>query len=213
LALDDYVVIGLLASSAFFVAVAVALLYRYRQASSKMVASTDLGRDLWQALEQRMKKQDERILDMMGRMEVLQSRMTAVAESTNQQKVSAAQPPRAPHPTEMGPQGIESAQIPQQTSEAPLLRAATQPQVFTETSRTSQSKSQPGELDDSERQAVGMLSSRAMNTRELTDAMGLSREHTARIMKRLFDWGLVVRNDSSKPFVYELTDSGRKYLR
>jgi len=88
-----------------------------------------------------------------------------------------------------------------------------QPQISTETSRTSQSKSQPDELDDSERQAVGMLSSRAMNTRELTDAMGLSREHTARIMKRLFDWGLVVRNDSSKPFVYELTDSGRKYLR
>jgi len=159
-----------------------------------------------------MKKQDERILDMMGRIEVLQSRMTAVTESTNQQKASVP-PPLVVPPTEVSPQRIESAQIPQQTSEAPPLRAAMQPQISTETSRTSQSKSQPDELDDSERQVIGMLSSRAMNTRELTDAMGLSREHTARIMKRLFDWGLVVRNDSSKPFVYELTDSGRKYLR
>ena len=32
------------------------------------------------------------------------------------------------------------------------------------------------------------------------------REHSARLLKGLFDKGLVVRDDSAKPYVYELAD-------
>jgi predicted transcriptional regulator len=39
-----------------------------------------------------------------------------------------------------------------------------------------------------------------------------SREHTSRLMKALFDRGFVVRNDRNKPFVYEITEAGRRYL-
>ncbi|HEV2225289.1 MAG TPA: hypothetical protein VGR56_00630, partial [Nitrososphaerales archaeon] len=65
--LDDATTIALLVTSAFFVALAFGLLVRYRQLSQKIAGSSDLGHDLWDALEQRMRKQDERILDVMGR--------------------------------------------------------------------------------------------------------------------------------------------------
>jgi predicted transcriptional regulator len=38
------------------------------------------------------------------------------------------------------------------------------------------------------------------------------REHTARMMESLFDKGLVTRDDSEKPFVYQLTEQGERYL-
>ncbi len=75
--MDDLTTYALLATSFFFVALSFGLLVRYRQVSQRITASTDMGRDLWQTLEQRLKKQDERILDMMGRMEVIQSRNMA----------------------------------------------------------------------------------------------------------------------------------------
>ena len=57
-----------------------------------------------------------------------------------------------------------------------------------------------------------MLSESPKNTRQLTDAIGLSREHTARLMKELFEAGFVSRSDATKPFVYQLTDQGRRRL-
>jgi len=95
--LDDFVTLGLLAAAGFFVALAVGLLVRYRQVSQKINASSDVGRDLWMALEQRMKKQDERILDVMGRLEVVQSRMMAAV-------VTQTPPPSPPVPPTPEPQ-------------------------------------------------------------------------------------------------------------
>jgi predicted transcriptional regulator len=80
--MDDLVTYALLTASAVFVVLSVVLLARYRQASQRISASFDLGHDLWEALENRLKKQDERILDMMARVEVIQSR--AVKERTGE---------------------------------------------------------------------------------------------------------------------------------
>ena len=39
-----------------------------------------------------------------------------------------------------------------------------------------------------------------------------SREHTSRVMKALFDGGLVTRDNRNRPFVYAITDTGRRYI-
>lgn len=51
-----------------------------------------------------------------------------------------------------------------------------------------------------------------MSSMEVKEAIKRSREHTARMMKSLFDKGLVTRDDSARPFVYQLTERGRAYL-
>ena len=199
--IDDLVTGVLLASAAFFVALAFGLLIRYREVSQKISASSDLGRDLWQALEQRMKKQDERILDVMGRLEVIQSRVLAAP---------APQPLANPPPT-----SAPAAQpLPPQedvTDVMPAVPAVQQPESQEE-SRASQAPSNQIRFDETQLKVIGLLAENPKNTRELTDAIGMSREHTARLMKALFEAGMVVRNDATKPFVYQLTDQGRRYL-
>jgi len=198
---DDLVTAVLLASAAFFVALAFGLLIRYRQLSQKITASSDLGRDLWQALEQRMKKQDERILDVMGRLEVIQSRVLAAP---------APQPPSNP------PQLSTAAAQPPPPQEAaidviPTVPPAQQPESQQE-SHISQAPSKQVRLDETQLKVLGLLAESPKNTRQLTDAIGMSREHTARLMKALFEVGVVTRNDATKPFVYQLTNQGRQYL-
>ena len=201
---DDVVAGALLASAAFFVALSFGLLLRYRQVSQKISASSDLGKDLWQALEQRMRKQDERILDLMGRLEVIQSRVLAAAP---------VQPPTAPVPAP--PPGPKPAPREQKQADVTPPKSDTQQPGSQVTQRESQKPlppEPPVALDETHLAAIRLLTDAPKNTRQLTDALNKSREHTARIMKELFEAGLVRRNDSTKPFVYQLTDLGRARL-
>jgi len=198
---DDLVTAVLLASAAFFVALAFGLLIRYRQLSQKITASSDLGRDLWQALEQRMKKQDERILDVMGRLEVIQSRVLAAP---------APQPPASSPPVST-PAALPSPPQDVVTDVTPTVPPV-QPHESQEESHTSQAPSNQVRFDETQLKVIGLLAENPKNTRQLTDAIGMSREHTARLMKALFEAGVVTRNDTTKPFVYQLTDEGRRHL-
>jgi predicted transcriptional regulator len=63
-----------------------------------------------------------------------------------------------------------------------------------------------------ELQAIALLGAGPKTSVEIQKLTGKSREHAARLMKDLFDQGLVVRDDSHKPFMYALTDEGRRYI-
>jgi len=231
---DDSISIALVAATGFFLAVALGLLYRYRQVSQTVSKSTDLGRDLWQALDQRMKKQDERIIDLMARVEVLQARVTAVAMNP---------PPTAPmafSPTMQGPPppARTSEPVPKVTveaKEAPELHPVA-PSAPSLPSPESQPKSpesqlplkegaiqtrssQPAtsrvlKLDKTSQRALQLLKEGPMTTAQLWDekALDLGREHTSRLMKKLFELGLVSRDDANKPYTYGLTEEGRRLV-
>ena len=203
--MDDVTTYALLTASFFFVALAVGLLARYRQVSRKINVSTDLGRDLWSSLEQRLKKQDERILDVMGRLDVIQARVVAGATAQAPSALSllpvVSPQPRVeetPHPvTENSPvvQRPES-----QESQAPI----TPPDAAEE-------------LDKTERLALSLLGGGPLATPDILRGLisgggPRSREHAARLMKELYEKGLVSRNNSSKPFVYQLTEEGKRRL-
>ena len=198
---DDVVVFALLAAAAFFVALAIGLLLRYRQVSQRITASSDLGHDLWSALEQRMKKQDERILDMYGRLEVVQSRVLAATVPH--------EPPSAPPMPSMTPAPTLAEESPKTVTEHNVTVQHLEPVTESQTSQPEMGELQ---LDETQLAAVRLLAESPKNTRQITDALKKSREHTARVMKELFEWGLVRRNDSTKPFVYQLTDVGKRYL-
>jgi len=207
--MDDVTTYAFLTASFFFVALAFGLLAKYRQTSTRINASTDLGRDLWSSLEQRLKKQDERILDVVGRLEVIQARV--MAGGTGQAPTTLSPlPVVAPHPPpaeEVTPPVIEPTPITQQ----PESQESQQPQVPV-----------PGpeagaELDKTEKLALSLLSAGPLATPDILKGLisnggPRSREHAARLMKELFEKGLVTRNASSKPFVYQLTDEGKRRL-
>jgi hypothetical protein len=57
-----------------------------------------------------------------------------------------------------------------------------------------------------------LLVERPRTSREVQHAIGRTREHTARLMKKLHDSGLVSRDMNAKPFRYAITEAGRTRL-
>jgi CRP-like cAMP-binding protein len=58
-----------------------------------------------------------------------------------------------------------------------------------------------------------MLSESPRTSREIQHAVGRTREHTSRLMKKLYAAGLVARDPTVKPFRYNITEAGQSQLR
>jgi len=67
-----------------------------------------------------------------------------------------------------------------------------------------------GKLSESILKALSILSTSSLSAREVSVNLGLSREHTARLLKKMVEAGLVVRE--GKPYRYRATPSGKSLL-
>ena len=54
-----------------------------------------------------------------------------------------------------------------------------------------------------------LITNRTMTSRDIQNASQRSREHTSRLMKKLFQGGYVERNTRTKPYTYSITDKGK----
>jgi hypothetical protein len=57
-----------------------------------------------------------------------------------------------------------------------------------------------------------LLVEKSRTSREIQNAIGKTREHTSRLMRKLYESNLVSRDNSHKPFKYNITDEGRREL-
>jgi len=57
-----------------------------------------------------------------------------------------------------------------------------------------------------------LLHNEPKTSNEIKNAIGRTREHTSRLMKRLYEMNLVERDVKNRPFRYRLTEAGNKYL-
>ena len=54
-----------------------------------------------------------------------------------------------------------------------------------------------------------LITNKAMTSRDIQITIKRSREHTSRLMKKLFESGLVQRNTETKPYIYSITEKGK----
>ena len=53
-----------------------------------------------------------------------------------------------------------------------------------------------------------LITSKDMTSRDIQITLKKSREHTSRLLKKLFEEGLVQRNTETKPYTYSITEKG-----
>src|SRR5437867_1045514 len=53
-----------------------------------------------------------------------------------------------------------------------------------------------------------LITEKPMTSRDIQITIGRTREHTSRMMKKLFEQGLVERNMQTKPFTYKIMEKG-----
>jgi predicted transcriptional regulator len=54
-----------------------------------------------------------------------------------------------------------------------------------------------------------LITNKAMTSRDIQITLKRSREHTSRLMKKLFEDGYVERNTETKPYTYSITKKGK----
>ena len=54
-----------------------------------------------------------------------------------------------------------------------------------------------------------LITNKAMTSRDIQITLKKSREHTSRLMKKLFEDGFVQRNTETKPYTYSITEKGK----
>jgi predicted transcriptional regulator len=191
--LDDSVLVLSVAVSAGCVVVLFAFLSRYRKLTTEATKSAQLAKNIWDAMNSRLAVMDARIIDMMAKVEVY----SAQSSRKSTVRPPAAQETRTQPPGPQVPQAY--LRTPSQTSQVSQRRA---PEVTSPSDHTR-------EVDI---QILHSLAEGPRTSRDIKEVINKSREHTARLMKILYGKGLVVRNDRNKPYVYEITDAGRRYL-
>ena len=67
----------------------------------------------------------------------------------------------------------------------------------------------PADITD---HVLRLITDKSMTSRDIQITIGRSREHTSRLMKKLYDDGLVERHTNSKPYTYSISNKGREKL-
>ena len=181
--LDDYVLAASAAIISATVVILGTLLWRYRRLVKEADVSTRLAKDVWDSVSSRFSVMDARIIDLMAKTEVLSSRSGLPHVTSQQRPVSR----------------VTSNVVLSESKPAEVVRAA-------QTSIT------VGAGTETETKVLRLLAQGPRTSAQIKEEVGRSREHVARLMKALFDRGLVIRNDRNKPYVYEITDGGKSYV-
>jgi hypothetical protein len=155
-------------------------LIRYRAIVTEGNRSTQLAKNVWDAMNSRLSVQDARIIDLMAKVEVYSVRKAPITK-----------------PVITGDVSEPSHNITTVKNESPAGEVHAEEQGSGET----------------ESQILRALVTGPKSSSEIRSIIGKSREHTARLMKILYERGLVLRNDRNKPYVYEVTEAGARYLK
>jgi predicted transcriptional regulator len=68
------------------------------------------------------------------------------------------------------------------------------------------------ELSPTEVLVLKLLIEGVQTSKQIQQRINKSREHTARLMKRLFELGYVTREEQKKPYVYKITEKGKELM-
>ncbi|HKU49443.1 MAG TPA: hypothetical protein VJP79_05810 [Nitrososphaera sp.] len=139
----------------------------------------------------RLRDYDRVIAELRTKMDIMELRAESPRVTVTSQEPRTSQPPQ------------------------PHVARVTEPPVITQhpTSDIAIAGERPDGQNGTTDYILKMLGERPRTSREVQQAIGRTREHTARLMKKLTDSQYVARDSSTKPFRYNLTDLGRERLR
>ncbi len=140
----------------------------------------------------RLRDYDRMMAELRTKIDVMELRTQAAAQQQQPQVIMQQQQSRPPQPH---------------------VATVSEPVAVTQHATTVMEAGRPEGQNGTTDYILKLLAERPRTSREVQHAVGRTREHTARLMKKLHDSGLVSRDVESKPFKYTITDLGLARLR
>jgi CRP-like cAMP-binding protein len=110
---------------------------------------------------------------------------------------------------------LDSLEITQETQEIPQAQILNskeqkvqQEPLITAKEQKPRERIQNMQFGNATDYVLRLITEKPMTSRDIQVTIGRTREHTSRMLKKLFEDGLVERDMSTKPFTYKITDKG-----
>ena len=148
----------------------------------------------------RLEKYENAIADLRARLDLIESR--------NQERTMTQQLHFAPIRTT-----VTSSDISQDQSQQPSFYERNYKKVESMRKTINHVSDSHDMQNGTTDYILKLLNERLMTSREVQQAIGRSREHTSRLMKKLYEYGFITRDTNTKPFKYALTEASRLRLK
>ncbi|MEM3383565.1 MAG: winged helix-turn-helix domain-containing protein [Nitrososphaerales archaeon] len=205
MALEDVVIITI-ASITIFTSIIV--LFRYlpeiRKFTKEQKEASEIVKGVISELNNRLDLQDQKILDQQVRLDVLELKLDHLSKALGKEGKEEVKP-RGVQDTERILEEVKGLLKDLSKSEEPSKRFELKNFI----KKTGELK----ELSPTEELVLKLLKEGEQTPKQIQQKINKSREHTARLMKRLFELGYVTREDQKKPYVYKITEKGESLIR
>ncbi|MCL4436055.1 MAG: hypothetical protein M1503_08650 [Thaumarchaeota archaeon] len=159
-------------------------LIKARELNSKLEDSSTIVEGIVTELRSRLNSQDGKLMDQEVKTEILELKVARLLQDPLKSKEAFRRPERYVKP------------------EIDVVQQAIERDVTPETVMSTKADG----LTETEQEILRQISVRNLTTKELQSSLGKTREHTARLLKKLFDAGYIERDESTKPYSYKLVE-------
>jgi DNA-binding transcriptional ArsR family regulator len=219
--LDDIIISVAAGVTVLSLVVLAAFLARYRSLVEEANKSTEMAKNVYDSMNSRFTTQDTRIVDLMARLDVYSVRHKPLVpgSSVTGQADVTRQASRVHGPTTQESQARSQISgspggslAPSSSSPSPSMAAPSSALQQPQPQQQLPPPPSPTVASQTDAAILRALMDGPRTSNTIKDVLKVSREHNARLLKSLYDRGLVVRNDEHKPYVYEITEAGRRFL-
>lgn len=158
-------------------------LIKARELNSRLEDSSDIVEGIVTELRARLNNQDGKLMDQEVKTEILELKVARLLQDPIKSREALNRPQRVFKPD------VDVVQQVMERDITPVSVMDVKADGLTET----------------EQEILRQISVRNLTTKELQSSLGKTREHTARLLKKLFDAGYIERDESTKPYSYRLT--------
>ena len=102
----------------------------------------------------------------------------------------------------------EPQEIPQAQIQRPKEQKVQQEPIVVTKEEKPKERIQNMQFGNATDYVLRLITEKPMTSRDIQITIGRTREHTSRMLKKLFEEGLVERDMSTKPFTYKITEKG-----
>jgi predicted HTH transcriptional regulator len=151
-------------------------LLRLRRLNESVKESSGIVGIIVTELRNRLKNQDKKIIDYAVKLEILELKVSRFLQQSSEEFV------------------IQPRQVKEEVS---MLKPEKYSKRFEEEVRR---------VSDTEKKVLRYLSEREYTAGELQSILGKTREHTTRMLQRLFKEGYIERSEDKRPYRYRLVE-------
>jgi len=205
LALEDVVIVTI-ASVTLFISILVLARYlpEIRRITKEQKDAGGIIKGVISELHDRLGQQDQKILDQQVRLDVIELKLDQLSKASGKEEREAIKVHEV----------SDTRRILEEVKDLlkNLGKSEFIPSKIQQKEEVKEIKIL-GELSPTESSVLKLLMEGVQTPRQIQQRINKSREHTARLMKRLYESGYVIREERKRPYVYEITQKGKELMK